>query len=124
MSNTTYFRGIRGAITVDQNDRAEILTNTRELLDTLIKENNIHTDDIASIFFSVTQDLNAEFPAVAARDMGLVHTPLLCLNEIDVPGKLKLCIRVLMHVNTPKAQKEVRHAYLRNAVSLRPDHTN
>ena len=81
----------------------------------------IKIEDIASIFFSVTKDLDAEFPAVAARQLGLSHTPLLCLNEIDVPASLQKCVRILCHVNTPTPQSDIRHIYLKEAKSLRPD---
>ncbi|MGQ9497776.1 MAG: chorismate mutase [Desulfotomaculales bacterium] len=118
-----FVRGLRGATTVDDNTRASILDATRELLLTLVKENNIAIEDIASIFFTATPDLNAEFPALAARELGWIKTPLLCATEIDVPGSTPRCIRVLMHVNTSKEQQELKHVYLRGAVSLRPDIT-
>jgi len=116
-----FVRGIRGAITTDGNTEAEILRVTKELLSTLISKNEIKIDNIASIFFSVTTDLTATFPAKAAREMGMTNTPLLCLNEINVPGGLTKCIRVLLHVNTDKAQIDIRHIYLRDATLLRPD---
>jgi chorismate mutase len=114
-------RGIRGAITADSNNKEEIINRTREMLEELISKNGINTPDIASAIFSVTEDLNAEFPAVAARQIGWTYTPLFCAKEIDVPGSLKNCIRVLIHVNSDKPQEDMVHAYLRDAERLRPD---
>jgi len=118
-----FLRGIRGATTTTENTREAILIDTKALLSEMIATNEIQVEDIASIFFSVTKDLDAEFPAAAAREMGLQYTPLLCLNEISVPGRLEKCIRVLIHVNTPKKQNEIQHIYLKQATVLRPDHT-
>lgn len=114
-------RGIRGAITVERNSAGEIVTATRELLEAIIRENELDPEDITSAFFTVTQDLNAEFPASAAREMGWKYVPLLCATEIDVPGRLEKCIRILVHVNTSKSQRDLKHIYLREAVKLRLD---
>lgn len=114
-------RGLRGATTVDKNDSAEILTATKELLEILIKNNTIEVDDIASIFFSVTRDLDAVFPAKAAREMGFTHTPMLCLNEIDAKDSVPLCIRILLHVNSTKSQADIKPVYLKGAIKLRPE---
>ncbi|HLB24543.1 MAG TPA: chorismate mutase [Dehalococcoidia bacterium] len=114
-------RGVRGATTVESNTRDAILSATHELLLALIEANAIRPDDVASVFFSTTQDLNAEFPAVAARDMGWSHAALMCAHEMYVPGSLPMCVRVLLHVNTAKTQDEVRFVYLRGATALRPD---
>ncbi len=114
-------RGIRGAINVVANDKAEILEATRELLVKISQENNIQKEDIASVFFTLTPDLNAVFPAAAARELGWDEVPLLCASEVDVPGALPLCIRVMMHVNTTLHQSQVRHIYLREARNLRAD---
>ena len=114
-------RGIRGAITVKKNTRAEILSATKELLEQLIAANRIRPEEIASVLFSTTEGLDAEFPAVAARELGWTETPLLCMREIPVPGSLKDCLRVLIHLNTDKSQKEMKHVYLRDAVRLRSD---
>jgi chorismate mutase len=118
---TKMVRGLRGAITVAENTRAEILKATAELLERLIAQNQISIPEIASILFSTTADLNAEFPAAAARELGLEDTPLLCMTEIPVPGSLPLCIRILVHVNTEKSQKEMKPVYLKDAIKLRPD---
>jgi chorismate mutase len=112
-------RGIRGAITVKENKKADILSATKELLTEIVKSNQIDISEIASVIFSVTIDLNAEFPAAAAREIGWKDTPLLCTREIDVPKSLPRCIRVLLHVNSDKAQKDMKHVYLKEAVKLR-----
>lgn len=114
-------RGIRGANSAEENTSEAIFKATKELLLELVKENEIDTEDIASIFFTTTPDLNADFPAYAARDLGWHLVPLLCAREIDVPGKTGGLIRVLMHVNTTKGQDEIKHVYLGKSVLLRPD---
>lgn len=114
-------RGIRGAITVEHNEAQEIREATQELLQKILTENEITKDDIASAIFTVTPDLNADFPASSAREIGWELVPLLCSTEIPVPGALAYCIRVLLHVNTLKNQTEIRHIFLRNAEILRKD---
>lgn len=114
-------RGIRGATTALENTRESISEAGRELLLKMAKENQFEVEDIASIFFSVTPDLNAMFPAKAARDLGWVHVPLFGSTEIDVPGSVERCIRVMLHVNTTKAQNDIKHIYLKEAKRLRPD---
>lgn len=116
-----YCRGIRGAITVDQNDREEILVATTELLRLIVHENNVRIEDIASISFTLTDDLDAVFPALAARQIGWNEVPLICMREIPVPNSLGKCIRVLLLVNTTRSASEIQHIYMRNAVSLRPE---
>lgn len=115
-----YCRGIRGATTIEHNDREEILSATAELLQLMIRQNELQTEDIASAIFSLTEDLDAEFPAVAARVLGWTEVPLMCTREIPVPGSLGKCIRVLLHVNTTRGLSEIRHVYIRGAVNLRP----
>jgi len=112
-------RGIRGATTVESNSREEILAATKELLREMVAANALKIEDISSILFTLTADLNAEFPAVAAREIGWQETPLICAKEIEVPGSLPKCVRVLMHVNSNKEQKDIRHVYLKQAVNLR-----
>lgn len=112
-------RGIRGAITVENNNSEEIRSATKELLSEIVAANGVEVSDIASVIFSVTKDLNAEFPAAAARELGWNDTPLLCTYEIEVPGSLEKCIRVLLHVNTEKKQEEMKSIYLRKAKNLR-----
>lgn len=125
MQEGYWLRGIRGATTVERDDADEILTATRELLEEMIRLNQIDDFDvIASIFFTTTPDLHATFPAEGARALGMTLVPLLCFQEIPVEGRLQRCIRVLMQVNTPKGQNDMRHVYLREARSLRPDLTS
>ncbi|MGC7870824.1 chorismate mutase [Desulfosporosinus sp. SYSU MS00001] len=114
-------RGIRGATTVMNNDAGEIREATKELLQMILKENKLSTEDLVSAIFTVTSDLNADFPASSAREIGWQLVPLLCATEIPVPGSLSRCIRVLLHVNTSCTQKEIRHIFLREAASLRKD---
>lgn len=117
-------RGIRGAINVAENSASEILIATRELLMEMAKANHVKLEDVASTFFTLTPDLNAVFPAAAARELGWTDVPLFCAVEVDVPGALAFCIRVLMLVNTELGQPEVKHIYLREARSLRVDLTH
>jgi len=118
------FRGIRGAIVADANTEAAILEATAVMLREMVSRNEVDADDIAGIVFSVTPDLNAAFPAEAARGpLGWRHVPLMCTQEIPVPGALGRCVRALMFVNTTKTADEVRHVYLRGAERLRPDLT-
>jgi chorismate mutase len=115
-------RGIRGATTVASDTPKNVLTATRELLDAMSASNpGLQTDDIASAFFTVTKDISSAHPALAARQMGWTQVPMMCACEIPVAGSLQLCIRVLIHWNTEKAQDEIKHVYLRDAVKLRPD---
>jgi len=114
-------RGVRGATTVSEDTPEAILDATEELVREIVAANEIRSEDVASALFTVTPDLHAEFPAAAARRMGWTMVPLLNFTEIGVPGRLARCIRVLLHVNTDRAQKEMVHVYLREAVSLRPD---
>src|SRR5512137_1889574 len=112
-------RGIRGATTAESNTKNEIVAKAKELLERMVKLNDVRMEDIASAIFSVTDDLNAEFPAVAARQLGWIYTPLFCSVEISVPGSLKSCIRVLLHVNSDRRQDEMVHVYLYGARKLR-----
>jgi len=114
-------RGVRGATTVDTNTSEAVLSATRDLLQALVTANDLQPRDLASAIFTVTADLNAAYPARAARDLGWTEVALLCSHEIDVPGGLSGCIRVLLHWNTERAASEVRHVYLRGAERLRPD---
>jgi len=113
-------RGIRGATTVERNDRDAILAATRELLEVIVRLNGLRPEDIGYAWFTVTPDLNAEFPAFAARGLGWTEVPLMCGQEIPVPGALTGCIRVLIDWNTAKTQREVHHAFLHRAKELRP----
>lgn len=114
-------RAVRGATQVDSNDRDEILTGTAELVLAVLERNDIAPDDLISIIFTATPDLTADFPAYAARKMGLTDVPLLCATEIPVPGAMPRVVRMLAHVETPKQRMELRHVYLRGAAGLRTD---
>jgi chorismate mutase len=116
-----YCRGVRGATTADANTSDAILKATRELLALMIRKNDIRPEDVASAIFSTTHDLDAEFPAVAARQLGWMDVALMCTNELDVPGSLGRCIRVLLHWNTDKSPEEIVHVYVKDAAHLRPD---
>lgn len=114
-------RGIRGATSVDVNDAEPIIAATRELLERIVAANGLATEDVASVIFTTTPDLDAAYPARAAREMGWVHVPLLCMQEMAVVGSLPHCIRVLVLWNTDRPAGQVRHVYLRRARALRPD---
>jgi chorismate mutase len=114
-------RGIRGATTCEENTSASILRATRELLALMIRRNGIKPEDVASAVFSTTDDLDAEFPALAARQLGWFDVALMCIHEIDVPGSLRRCIRILLHWNTDKMAEEIVHIYIKDAANLRPD---
>ena len=117
-------RGVRGATTAQSNSRDDILAATRQLVALIIRQNGIDPVDVASATFTTTTDLDAEFPALAARQLGWLDVPLLCGHEINVPGSLRLCVRVLVHWNTDKSQSEVNHVYIKEARRLRPDLSN
>lgn len=114
-------RGVRGATTVERDDADEILSATMELLLEMARLNNIDPDDISSICFTMSPDLHATFPAEAARRIGWQYVPVICMRELDVPHGLAQAIRVLMHAQTPLSPRQVRHVYLRRAVTLRED---
>ncbi len=114
-------RAIRGATTVNENSVDEINSATIELLKEITRQNQISEGDIISIIFSVTSDINAAFPATAARLMGWTRTAMMCTYEIDVPGSLRKCIRVMMHIETEKSINALKYVYLREAKRLRPD---
>lgn len=112
-------RGIRGAITADANTQQAILSATRELFGEMVQANAIQDEDVAAVFLTTTPDLNAEFPAVALRQMGWTQVPLMCGHEMQVPDALLQCIRAMVLVNTDKGAGEIKHVYLRGAVNLR-----
>jgi chorismate mutase len=114
-------RGIRGAITVEANEADAILAATRTLLETMVAANEFEIDDLACVTFTATADLDAVYPARAARELGWVSIPLLCMQEMGVAGSLTQCIRVLILWNTDREPDEIRHIYLRGAQVLRPD---
>ena len=114
-------RGVRGATTAEANTSEEILKATRQLLALMIRQNGIDEDDVASAIFTTTDDLDAEFPALAARQLGWLNVAMMCVHELDVPGSLRRCIRVLLHWNTQKSADEMVHVYIKEAANLRPD---
>jgi len=114
-------RGIRGAVDVSANTAPEILSATKKLLQAMRQKNSLEKESMAAVIFSMTKDLNAVFPAQAARELGWGAVPLFCTVEIDVPGALPRCIRVLMLVNTEKEPGEINHVYLGGTVALRKD---
>ncbi|EPY12417.1 chorismate mutase [Paenibacillus sp. MER 180] len=117
-----YARGIRGATTVTRNDAEEILHATTKLLQEIVAQNTVQPEQIANIWITMTEDLNATFPARAIRAMeGWDLVPLMCAIEIPVKGSLPLCIRLMVTINTDKEQHEIRHVYLNEAIALRPD---
>jgi len=115
-------RGIRGAITVERNNENDIKDATLELVREMISQNGIVSENISHVIFTLTDDLNAQFPAKFARDnFDWKHVPMMCYHELNVPTALKKCLRVMIVVNTDKGQDEVKHVYLRGASVLRPD---
>jgi chorismate mutase len=114
-------RGVRGAITVETDTAEAIWSATGELLNALVTANDIQEDDVASIIFSTTPDLTACYPAREARRMGWHQTALMGFQEMDVPDGLKMCVRILIHWNTTKAQDEIVHCFMKGAAKLRPD---
>ena len=114
-------RGIRGATSVEANEAGAIIAATRELLEQMVAANNLAIEDVASVIFTATHDLDADYPARAAREMGWNNVPLLCLQEMTVPNSLPRCIRILILWNTDRTSDQIKHVYLRRASSLRPD---
>ena len=114
-------RGVRGATTADANTSDAILESTRQLLALMIRQNGIEPEDVASATFTTTPDLNAEFPALAARQLGWLNVALMCVHELDVPGSLRRCIRILLLWNTDTPADQIVHVYIKEAAQLRPD---
>jgi len=114
-------RGVRGATTAEANTREAILAATSELLSLMIEANRIEPDDVASAIFTTTIDLNADYPALAARALGWHDVALMCMHEMNVPHGLKMCIRILLHWNTEVPARDVTHVYIKGAINLRPD---
>ena len=114
-------RGIRGATTAIANTAEDILEVTDELMRTVIKLNQLDPENVASVIFTTTPDLTATFPALAAREIGWTEVPLMCSHEMTVPGSLQKCVRVMIHVNTNRTAREIKHVYLKGARELRPE---
>lgn len=119
-----YIRALRGATTVELNEKEEIFSASEEMFREIMKQNDLDPEDIASIIFSLTPDLDAAFPAAAIRRMGITDVPLLDVAQPQIKGALKKCIRVIVHINTNKKNNELKHVYLRGASVLRPDLLN
>lgn len=114
-------RALRGAITVDADEVAEIKRRTGQLLEVLFERNRLDPEQVISVFFTATEDLRAVAPAAAARDFGLTEVPLICATEMPVDGALKQCVRLLLHLDTDRDRNELRHVFLRGATVLRPE---
>lgn len=114
-------RALRGAVQVDADDRELVLAAVSELLTELMRRNDVSAEDMISVLFTATSDLRSEFPAVAARQLGITDVPLLCTVEIDVVGAMPRVLRLMAHVETSRPRSELRHVYLRGAAALRTD---
>ena len=114
-------RALRGATQLETDDRAHLLESVQELVGEMVTANELEHDELISVVFTATPDLRSEFPALAARQLGIGDVPLLCAQEIDVEGAMPRVIRVLMHVDTERPRDQLRHVYLRGAVGLRRD---
>lgn len=120
-----YSRGIRGAITLESDTKEEIKKATIELLEKMLKENEVEKEDIAFAIFTLTDDIKSDFPAKYARlNCGFNFVPMMCYNEVQIEGSLKKCLRILLNVNTSKRQNEIKHIYLKGAAILREDIKN
>jgi chorismate mutase len=114
-------RAIRGAVQVDADEREAILEGTTELVSEVMARNDLTPDDVISVLFTLTSDLEAEFPALAARKIGFQEVPMMCATEIPVPGALPRVVRLMMHVETGRPRRDIQHVYLRGAAALRLD---
>lgn len=117
----TAVRAVRGAIQLEADEREHVLASTRELVTAVLSANDLTKDDVISIVFTATPDVHSEFPAVAARELGMGDVPLMCTQELDIAGAMPLVIRLMAHVNTRRPRSEVTHVYLRGAAALRRD---
>lgn len=114
-------RAVRGAVQLERDEREHLLANVTELLTGILKQNGFTTDDLISVLFTATPDISSEFPALAARQLGITDVPLLCMQEIDVPGAMPRVVRILAHVETELDKSEITHVYLGAAAALRKD---
>ncbi|MFU8839863.1 MAG: chorismate mutase [Nitriliruptoraceae bacterium] len=121
MSETPRVRALRGATTLERDERAHLFARTQELIAALLTRNDLDEDDLISIVFTATDDVHAAYPAEAAREAGITHVPLLCTRELDIDGGIERCVRVLVHAYTPRSARELRHVYLHDARQLRTD---
>ncbi len=118
---TERVRAVRGATTLDRDDRDHLIERTQELIHLVFERNGLSEDDLVSIVFTATMDIDSGFPAEAAREAGFVHTPLLCARELEVDGGIARCVRVLVHAYSERDKHEMRHVYLHDARQLRTD---
>jgi chorismate mutase len=114
-------RAIRGAIQLDHDERDHLLSGVTDLVKAVMDANGLTTDDLISMLFTATPDLTSEFPALAARELGIVDVPLMCAAEIDVPGAMPRVVRLLVHIETLRTKQEIQHVYLGGAAALRRD---
>ncbi|MFW5998343.1 MAG: chorismate mutase [Bacillota bacterium] len=114
-------RGIRGAITVSNNSKNEIITATSNLINKIIEENQVKTEEIVSMIFTATRDLDKIYPAVAARQCGYENIPLMCYQELNIQDSLDKCIRIMVYINRDCSLSNINHIYLNKAKTLRPD---
>lgn len=114
-------RALRGATTVENDTVDEVFKFTKELLSLMLERNGVRKDDIISVLFTATDDIHSAFPAAAARELGLGDVPLMCARELDITGSARLCIRVMMHLESTLERSELRHVYLHGAKGLRDD---
>lgn len=119
--SATRVRAIRGATTVDEDTREQVIERTQELVRAVVERNGIQSDDLVSILFTATDDIRSAFPAEAAREAGFTHVPLMCARELDIVAGIRRCIRVMMHVETTLSVTQLRHPYLHGARQLRTD---
>lgn len=118
---TERVRALRGATTLERDDRDHLIERTQELIEAMFSRNGLSEDDLVSIVFTATDDISTAFPAEAARAAGIVHTPLLCARELEIDGGIPLCVRVLVHGYTERTKEDLRHVYLHEARQLRTD---
>jgi len=121
MSGTERVRALRGATTLDLDERLHLLERTKELIAAVFERNGLEEDDLVSIIFTATDDVHSAFPAEAAREAGITHVPLLCARELEISGGIPRCIRILVHAYTTVTSRELRHVYLHEARQLRTD---
>jgi chorismate mutase len=121
MSGAERVRALRGATTLEHDERGHLFARTQELIAAVLTRNDLSEDDLISIVFTATDDVHSAYPAEAAREAGITHVPLLCTRELDIDGGIARCIRVLVHAYTTRTARDLRHVYLHDARQLRTD---
>lgn len=121
MSSAERVRALRGATTLERDEREHLFVRTQELVAEVLERNDLDEEDLISIVFTATDDVHSAFPAEAAREAGITHVPLLCTRELDIEGAMQRCIRILVHAYTTRGARELRHVYLHGARQLRTD---